>query len=61
VNKQTAQEAKGKESYLSFKFSFSFDITFDESAHQIMLQVVPVKIALMNQSENFTYWNEDIR
>lgn len=61
VNKQTAQEAKKKEESIFFKLAFSFDITFDESANQINLQVVPVKLSLMNQSENFTYWSEDIR
>jgi hypothetical protein len=61
VNKQTAQTAKSNEHNIFFKFSFSFDITFDESANQISLQIVPSKIALMNQAENFTYWSEDIR
>lgn len=61
VNKQTAQTAKANEQNIFFKFSFSFDITFDESANQISLQIVPSKIALMNQEENFTYWSEDIR
>lgn len=61
VNKQTAQEAKSKEQSIFFKYSFSLDISFDESAHQILLQIVPTKIALMNQSENFTYWSEEIR
>jgi hypothetical protein len=61
VNKQTAQEAKSKEQAIFFKFSFTFDISFDEPAQQVTLQVVPAKIALMNQAENFTYWSEDIR
>lgn len=61
VNKQTAQEAKSKEHAIYFKLSFTFDISFDEAAQQVILQVVPAKIALMNQAENFTYWSEDIR
>ncbi len=61
VNKQTAQEAKNRETDIYFKLSFVFDISFNESAQQINLQVVPTKLALMNQSENFTFWSEDIR
>lgn len=61
VNKQTAQEAKNRESNIYFKLSFAFDISFNESAQQVNLQVVPTKLALMNQSENFTFWSEDIR
>lgn len=61
VNKQTAQDAKSKEQAIFFKFSFTLDISFDESANLIKLQIVPAKIALMNQPENFTYWSEDIR
>lgn len=61
VNKQTAQEAKSNEANIYFKLSFTFDISFNESANQINLQIVPTKLALMNQSENFTFWSEDIR
>ena len=61
VNKQTAQEAKNNEQNIFFKLSFLFDVTYDEKDQQIILQVVPVKLALMNKSENFTYWSEDIR
>ncbi|MBP6672066.1 MAG: hypothetical protein KA247_02905 [Bacteroidetes bacterium] len=61
VNKQTAQEAKNNEANIFFKLSFTFDISYNESAQQINLQIVPKKLALMNQSENFTFWSEDIR
>ncbi|MFA6469204.1 MAG: hypothetical protein WCW35_09910 [Bacteroidota bacterium] len=61
VNKQTAQDAKGKEQNIFFKLSFTFDISFDETANQVVLQVVPTKLSLMNQAENFTYWSEEIR
>lgn len=61
VNKQTAQAAKSNENSIQFKFSFSLDISYNEASHQVLLQIVPSKIALMNQSENFTYWNEDFR
>jgi len=61
VNKQTAQDAKSKEQSIYFKFFFTLDISFDESANQVILQVVPNKITLLNQGENFTYWSEDIR
>lgn len=61
VNKQTAQEAKNNEHNIFFKLAFTFDISFNETAQQIVLQVVPSKLSLMNQSENFTFWSEDIR
>ncbi len=61
VNKQTAQDAKNKEQNIFFKMAFTFDISFDESAHQVVLQITPSKLSLMDQSENFTYWSEDIR
>jgi hypothetical protein len=61
VNKQTAQEAKNNQQNIFFKLSFTFDVTYEEKTHQILLQVVPVKLALMNKSENFVYWSEDIR
>jgi hypothetical protein len=61
VNKQTAQDAKQKESSIQFKFTFSFDISYNEATQQVLLQIVPARIALMNQSDNFTYWSEDIR
>ncbi len=61
VNKQTASEAKGKESEIYFKLAFAFDISFDESANQIQLQIKPMKISLMDQNEKFTYWSDDIR
>ena len=61
VNKQTAQEAKNNEANIFFKFSFMFDISFNESANQINLQIVPKRLALMNQGDNFTFWSDDIR
>lgn len=60
VNKQTAMAAKNNEMNIFFKMSFTFDVSFDESTRQIILQVVPTKLSLMNQSENFTYWSEEI-
>ncbi len=61
VNKQTALAAKNKEVAIYFKLAFAFDITFDESANQIQLQIKATKVSLMDQNEKFTYWSEDIR
>lgn len=61
VNKQTAQTAKAKEHAMFFKVTFSFTVGVNESDDQIMLTVVPTRMALMDQTENFTYWSEDIR
>lgn len=61
VNKQTAQSAKSKEHAMFFKLWFSMNISVNESDNQIVLQVVPSKLALVDQGENFTYWSEDIQ
>ncbi len=61
VNKQTAQSAKDKENVMFFKVSFRFRIDVAEADNQILLTIVPTKIALMDQQENFTYWTDDIR
>lgn len=61
VNKITAQSAKNKEQRIFFKLSFSFNTLVNEKTNQIVLQLIPHKLALMDQSENFVYWSEDIR
>ena len=61
VNKQTAQSAKDKENVMFFKVTFRFRIDVAESDNQVLLTIVPTKIALMDQQENFTYWSDDIR
>ncbi len=60
VNKVTAQAAKAREQQIYFKLTFTFDIRVNESDGQIILQITPHKLALIDQSENFTYWSEDI-
>ncbi|MDD8018292.1 MAG: hypothetical protein PHP42_07950 [Bacteroidota bacterium] len=61
VNKVTAQAAKNKESQIYFKLSFTMEVSVNETDDQIVLTIVPHKLSLLNQSENFTYWSEDIR
>lgn len=61
VNKQTAQSAKEKEHVMFFKVTFKFGIDIAASDNQILMQIIPTKIALMDHQENFTYWSEDIR
>lgn len=61
VNKQTALNAKNKEQSIFFKLAFTFDISYNEKENQITLQLVPSKLSLLDQSENFTYWSDDIR
>jgi hypothetical protein len=61
VNKQTALSAKNKEHQIFFKLSFKFEVFVNESNEQIVIQLVPTKLALMDQQENFTYWSEEIR
>lgn len=61
VNKQTAQSAKNKEQTMYFKLWFALNVSVNETDNQIVLQIVPIRLALMDQNENFTYWSEDIR
>jgi hypothetical protein len=61
VNKQTAQSAKNKEHVMFFKVNFSFAVSIAPADNQIILSIIPSKIALLDQQENFTYWSDDIR
>lgn len=61
VNKQTAQAAKEKEHLMYFKVTFRFRIDVADADNQILLNIIPTKIQLMDQQENFTYWTDDIR
>lgn len=61
VNKQTAQSAKKKEHVMFFKLWFTLNASVNESSNQIVLMIVPARLALMDQAENFTYWSEEIR
>jgi hypothetical protein len=61
VNKQTAQAAKEKEHIMYFKVTFRLRIDIADTDNQILLSIIPMKIALMDQKENFTYWTDDIR
>jgi hypothetical protein len=60
VNKVTAQAAKNKEPHIYFKLNFTFSVSVNELENQIVLHIVPHKLALMDQSENFIYWSEEI-
>ncbi|MBI2429722.1 MAG: hypothetical protein HYV29_13185 [Ignavibacteriales bacterium] len=61
VNKQTAQSAKNKEGAMYFKLWFSLNVGVNETENQIVLEIVPSRLALMDQNENFTYWSDEIR
>jgi len=61
VNRETAHSAKNKEGQIYFKLWFKFNVYVNESDNQVILQIVPTRLALMDQQENFTYWNEEIR
>lgn len=61
VNKQTAQDAKSNEHNMYFKVAFRFDISYEDASGQIVLQIIPTNISLMNQGDKFTYWTENIR
>jgi len=61
VNKQTAQSAKSKEHVMFFKVNFTFAVSIGPADNQIILSIIPSRIALLDQQENFTYWSDDIR
>jgi hypothetical protein len=60
VNNQVAQTAKQKEANLFFRlwFKFAIDVTNPDF---MIIQIVPAKISLVDQVENFTYWTEEIQ
>ena len=60
VDKETARKAKNTEANMFFKVWFRFDLSHALAGNQGQLTIVPVRIALMNQSDNITYWSDDI-
>jgi hypothetical protein len=60
VDKETAKKAKNNEGNMFFKVWFRFDLSQAFAGNQGQVTIVPVKIALMNKSDNTTFWSDDI-
>ncbi len=60
VNKETARKAKNNEASIFFKVWFRFDLSQAFVGTQGQVTIVPVKIALVNNSDNTTFWSDDI-
>ncbi|MGD1044092.1 MAG: hypothetical protein ABR936_02060 [Bacteroidota bacterium] len=61
VGRNEAQAAKGNESNVSFKVHFVLNLTQEGSAIHGQLKIIPKDIALINRSNNYVYWKEEIR
>ncbi len=60
VKRNEAQSAKGNESDIFFKVHFIVSLTQEGSAIHGQLKIIPKDIALMNRSNNYVYWKEEI-
>ena len=61
VGRNEAQSAKGNESYVFFKVHFVVTLAQEGSAIHGQLKIIPKDIALINRSNNYTYWKEEIK
>jgi hypothetical protein len=59
VNSATAQQAKASAGALFFKVVFRFDVSRVSVGDQSVLQIIPVRLALINTQSNTEYWKED--
>lgn len=60
VDKETAKAAKFNEHNVAFKVWFRFDLSQAIIGNQARFTIVPIKIALINKSDDITYWTDDI-
>ncbi|MGA9408528.1 MAG: hypothetical protein WBW71_15440 [Bacteroidota bacterium] len=60
VDKETARKAKNNEANMFFKVWFRFDVSQAFTGNEGQMIIVPVRIALMNRSDNITFWSDDI-
>lgn len=61
VGRTEAQTAKGKQSSIFFKVHFVVNLMQEGSAIHGQLKIIPKDIALINRSNNYVYWKEEIR
>jgi len=61
VGRNEAQSAKGNESNVFFKVHFVVNLMQEGSAIHGQLKIIPKDIALINRSNNYVYWKEEIK
>jgi hypothetical protein len=61
IGRNEAQVAKDNQANIYFKIHFVVSLTQEGSAIHGQLKIIPKDIALINRSNNFVYWKEDIR
>jgi hypothetical protein len=61
VGRNEAQSAKGNQSNVFFKVHFIVNLMQEGSAIHGQLKIIPKDIALINRSNNYVYWKEEIR
>jgi hypothetical protein len=61
VRRDEAQSAKGNQNNIFFKVHFVVRLTQEGSAIHGQLKIIPKDIALINRSNNYVYWKEEIR
>jgi hypothetical protein len=61
VGRNEAQAAKGNQTNMFFKVHFVVRLTQEGSAIHGQLKIIPKDIALMNRSNNYVYWKEELR
>ena len=61
VGKSEARSAKGNESNIFFKVHFTVVLIQERTANHGQLKIIPIDIALINRSNNYEYWKEEIQ
>jgi hypothetical protein len=61
VGRVEAKSAKGNENNMFFKVHFVVRLTQEGYAIHGQLKIIPKDIALINRSNNYVYWKEEIR
>lgn len=61
VSRNEAQSAKANESNIFFKIHFVVNLMQEGSAIHGQLKIIPKDIALINRSNNYVYWKEEIK
>lgn len=61
VARNEAQTAKGNQANIYFKIHFVVNLTQEGPTIHGQLKIIPKDIALLNRSNNFVYWKEEIK
>ena len=60
VARNDAMNAKNNESNMFFKIHFVLNMTLDSSKNRGLLKIIPKDISVMNQTNKFIYWKEEV-